>query len=80
MAQNVVEQTMNGVAVPKTWYNQETKGYFAIAVVDRANFVNALKGLKDAKGLNDASKAEIDQRADKVEQQWQAELARQKSQ
>ena len=76
LAQNVVQRTLNGVAVPRTWYNQTTRVYFAIAVLDSASYINALKGLKDAKGLSDAVKADIDRRAEDVVNQWQSELAR----
>jgi hypothetical protein len=76
LAQNVVQRSLNGVAVPKTWYNQNTKVYFAIAVLDANSFVNALKGLQEAKGLSDAVKLDIDRRADDVVNQWQSELAR----
>jgi hypothetical protein len=76
LAQNVVQRTLNGVAVPKTWYNQTTRIYFAIAVLDAESYVNALKGLKEAKGLSDAVKADIDRRAEDVVNQWQSELVR----
>jgi hypothetical protein len=76
MAQSIVQTTLNGVAVPRTWYNPQTKVYFALAVVDSATFVKALKGLKEAKGLADSVKLEIDQRAESVVSDWQAELAR----
>ncbi len=76
MAQSIVQTTLNGVAVPRTWFNPQTKVYFALAVVDSATFVKALKGLKEAKGLADAVKLEIDQRAESVVADWQAELAR----
>jgi hypothetical protein len=76
LAQNVVQRTLNGVAVPKTWYNQQSRIYFAIAVLDAPSYINALKGLKEAKGLSDAVKADIDRRADDVANQWQSELAR----
>lgn len=76
MAQSIVQTTLNGVAVPRTWYNPQTKVYFALAVVDSATFVKALKGLKEARGLADSVKLEIDQRAESVVSDWQAELAR----
>jgi hypothetical protein len=75
LAQNVVQRTLNGVAVPKTWNNPQTKQYFAIAVLDANSFVNALKGLKEAKGLSDAVKQDIDRRADDVVNQWKSEVA-----
>ncbi len=76
LAQNVVQRTLNGVSVPKTWRNPQTGSAYAIAVLDAPSFTKALKGLKDAKGLSDAVKMEIDRRADDVVNQWQAELAR----
>jgi hypothetical protein len=76
LAQNVVERSLNGVAVPKTWYNQQTKVYFAIAVLDAPSFTKALQGLKEAKGLSDSVKMEIDERAQGVADEWKSELAR----
>jgi hypothetical protein len=76
LAQNVVEQTLHGVGVPKTWYNTETKVYYALAVVDGKTFANALKGLRDAKGLSEAMKADIESRADAVVKDWQTERDR----
>jgi LPP20 lipoprotein len=76
LAQNVVQRSLNGVAVPKTWYNTQSKVYFAIAVLDAQSFVNALKGLKEAKGLADSVKLEIDQRAQAVTDEWKSEVAR----
>jgi hypothetical protein len=80
LAQNVVERTLNGVSVPKTWYSTEAKVYFAIAVLDANTLVSALKGLKDAKGLADSTKLEIDQRADAIVNEWRAEVARKNGQ
>lgn len=76
LAQNIVQRTLNGVSVPKTWNNTQTKVYYAIAVLDADAFVNALKGLKEAKGLADSVKVEIDRRAEAVADEWKAELAR----
>jgi len=76
LAQNIVQRTLNGVSVPKTWYNTETKVYFAIAVLDGDTLVAALKQLKEAKGLSDATKMDIDARADSVVKDWQSELDR----
>lgn len=76
LSQSIVERTLNGVAVPKTWYNTQTRVYFAIAVLDSDTLVTALKGLKEAKGLADSTKLEIDRRAESVVSEWQGELAR----
>jgi hypothetical protein len=76
LAQNVVERTLNGVSVPKTWYNTDSKVYFAIAVLDGETLVASLKELKEAKGLADSTKLEIDARADSIVKDWQAELDR----
>lgn len=76
LAQNVVEQTLHGVSVPRTWYNTETKVYYAIAVIDASTFASALKGMRDAKGLSDAMKDEIDRRADGIAKDWAAERDR----
>jgi hypothetical protein len=76
LSQTLVERTLNGVSVPKTWYNTQTKVYFAIAVLDADTLVNALKGLKEAKGLADSTKLEIERRAESVIADWQGEVAR----
>jgi hypothetical protein len=76
LAQNVVEQTLHGVAVPRTWYNTQTKVYFAIAVLDAKTFAGAMKGLKEAKGLSEAARQDIDRRADGIVSDWQSELDR----
>jgi hypothetical protein len=76
LSQSIVERSLNGVSVPKTWYNTQTRVYFAIAVLDSDTLVNALKGLKEAKGLADATKLDIDRRAESVVNDWQNELAR----
>lgn len=80
IAQNIVQRTLNGVSVPKTWYNTETKVYFAIAVLDGDTLVTALKQLKEAKGISEATKMEIDARADSVVKDWQSELDRKAAQ
>jgi hypothetical protein len=80
LAQNIVQQTLSGVSVPKTWYNTETKVYFAIAVLDAKTFVEALKGLKEAKGISESVKVEIDQRAAGVVEEWKAEVERKNGQ
>lgn len=76
LAQAIVQRSLNGVSVPKTWYNTEAKVYFAIAVLDADTLVTALKGLKDAQGLADATKLDIERRADAIVEEWQKELAR----
>jgi hypothetical protein len=76
LAQNVVEQTLHGVSVPRTWYSTDTKVYYAIAVIDSTTFANAIKGLRDAKGLSDAMKDEIERRADGIAKDWAAERDR----
>ncbi|GEJ56881.1 LPP20 family lipoprotein [Anaeromyxobacter diazotrophicus] len=76
LAQNVVEQTLHGVSVPRTWYSPDSKVYYAIAVVDASTFASALKGMRDAKGLSDAMKEEIDRRADGIAKDWAAERDR----
>jgi len=76
LAQNVVDQTLHGVAVPRTFFDKETKVYFALAVIDAKTFVGALKGLKEAKGISDAVKQEIEVRAEKVVDEWKAERER----
>lgn len=76
LAQNVVEQTLHGVSVPRTWYNTDTKVYYAIAVIDASTFASALKGMRDAKGLSDAMKDEIDRRADGIAKDWAVERDR----
>ena len=76
LAQNAVDRSLNGVAIPKTWYNTQSKVYFAIAVLDAPSFAKALQGLKEAKGLSDAVKMEIDQRSENVVNEWRAEVAR----
>ena len=76
LSQNVVETTLAGVTIPRTWFNKETKVYYAVAVVDAKTFVNALKGLRDAKGLSDQVKAEIEQRAQSVANDWEKERDR----
>jgi hypothetical protein len=76
LSQSIVERSLNGVSVPKTWYNTQTRVYFAIAVLDADTLVNALKGLKEAKGLADSTKLDIDRRADGVVNDWQSELSR----
>jgi hypothetical protein len=76
LSQSIVERSLNGVSVPKTWYNTQTRVYFAIAVLDSDTLVTALKGLKEAKGMADATKQEIDARAANVVSDWQNELAR----
>lgn len=76
LAQNVVEQTLSGVAVPKTWYDGNRKIYFAIAVIDAKNFSSALKAFREAKGLSEAVKAEIEERADGIAADWAAERDR----
>jgi hypothetical protein len=78
VAQNVVEASMSGVTVPRTFYDPEEKVYFALAVVDAPTFINALKALNDAKGLSDAMRAEIDDRAADVVEEWRAEQSRKK--
>lgn len=79
LAQAIVERTLNGVSVPKTWHNPQTNVYFAIAVVDSGTLIEALKGLKQAKGMTEAAKLEIDQRASAIVGDWQAEVARKKA-
>lgn len=76
LSQTAVEVSLNGVSVPRTWYNKETKVYFAMAVVDSKTFVNALKGLRDAKGLSEQVKQEINNRADAIVSEWQSERER----
>jgi hypothetical protein len=76
LAQNVVEATLYGVSVPRTHYDKESKVYFALAVLDTNTFINALKGLKDAKGLSDSVREEITRRADSIVDDWQKERDR----
>lgn len=72
MAQNVVEQTLSGVSIQRTWQNPQTGVFYALATIDPQAFASALKGMKEAKGLSDAMKQEIDQRAEGVVADWQA--------
>ncbi|BDG08479.1 LPP20 family lipoprotein [Anaeromyxobacter paludicola] len=72
MAQNVVEQTLTGVSIQRTWQNKQTKVFYALATIDPQAFASALKGMKEAKGLSDAMKQEIDRRAEGVVADWQA--------
>ncbi len=72
MAQNVVEQTLSGVSIQRTWQNRQTGVFYALATIDPQAFASALKGMKEAKGLSDAMKQEIDQRAEGVVADWQA--------
>lgn len=76
VAQNVVEESLSGVSVPKTWYNSQAKVYFAIAVLDAKSFGNALKGLREAKGLSAAARAEVDRRAEALASDWRSERDR----
>jgi hypothetical protein len=76
LAQNVVQGTLNGVTVPKTYYNKDLKVFFAIAVIDVKTLANGLKGLKEAKGLSDSVKNEIDRRAAGIVDDWQKERDR----
>jgi len=78
MAQTMTERTLNGVTIPKS-YSDGRGNYFAIAVLDARTFTEALKGLKDAKGISEATKMEIDQRADKVVDEWKSEVERKKT-
>ncbi|HZZ83137.1 MAG TPA: LPP20 family lipoprotein [Anaeromyxobacteraceae bacterium] len=77
MAQNVVEQTLSGVSIQRTWQNKQTKVFYALATIDPQAFASALKGMKEAKGLSDAMKQEINQRAENVVSDWQAVKAAQ---
>lgn len=73
LAQNVVQATLSGVSIPKTWIDPNGNVYYAIAQVDAKTFVNALKGLKEAKGLSEELREEINQRAEKIVDDWKAE-------
>jgi hypothetical protein len=75
-SESFVKATLNGVTVPRTHFDPATKVYFALAVVDAKTLANGLRGLKEAKGLSDAAKAEIDKRADQVDQAWDKARAR----
>lgn len=76
LAQNVVDQTLHGVAIPRTWYSDDRKIYFAIAVVDSKTLATAMKGLREAKGLSEAAKEDIDRRADSIVSEWETERDR----
>jgi hypothetical protein len=76
LAQNVVEVSMSGVSVPKTWFDPELKIYFALAVIDAKTFGKALKGLKENAALSESVKAEIDARAESVVNEWKSETGR----
>ncbi len=76
LAQQLTESTLYGVSVPATHFDRAHGVYFAMAVLDTNTFINALKGLKDAKGLSDSVKAEIDQRANDITNEWQSERAK----
>ena len=78
MSQTVVDETLHAVAVPKTFYNEKTRTYFALASLDAKTFVDALKGLKQAGSLSDQVKKEIDARAETVVQEWGQERDRAK--
>jgi hypothetical protein len=73
LAQNVVQATLSGVSIPKTWIDPNGNVYYAMAQVDAKTFVNALKGLKEAKGLSEELREEINQRAEKIVDEWKAE-------
>ncbi len=75
MAQNVVEQTLTGVSIQRTWQNKQTKVFYALATIDPQAFASALKGMKEAKGLSEAMKQEITVRAESVVSDWQATKA-----
>lgn len=76
LAQNLVEETLHGVAIPRTYFNADTKVYYAIAVLDVKTFASAMKDMKKAKGLSEAAKQDIDKRADGIVNDWRAEVAR----
>jgi hypothetical protein len=73
VAQSVVEQTLFGVTIPRTHFNKEGKLFFAQAMVDPKTLTDALKGMKQAGGLTDEIKAEIDKRADNLANEWAGE-------
>jgi hypothetical protein len=64
--QNVTKRTLNGVTIPRTYYNRDTKMYYALATIDAKQFAAALKDLKQAGALSDDIKKEIDRRADAI--------------
>jgi hypothetical protein len=76
VAQGVVEQTLYGVAIPKTHFNKEQKLFFAQAMVDPKTLMDALKGMKQAGTLSEEIKAEIDKRAENLVNEWVGERER----
>ena len=73
--QNVVGRTLNGVTVPRTYVNAAGV-YYALAAIDAKTFATAIKSLKDASALSEATKQEIDRRADAIVEEWQREVER----
>ncbi len=75
-SQNITKRTLNGVTIPKSHFNRETKTYYALATIDAKTFADALKGLKDAGNLSESVKKEIDRRADGIVDTWERENSR----
>lgn len=76
MAQNVVKATLSGVTIPKTYFNKEERFAFALAAIDVKTLASGLKDLKEARGLSEATKKEIERRADLVVEDWERERSR----
>lgn len=75
-SQNITKRTLNGVTIPKTYFNKETRTYYALATIDAKTFADALKGLKDAGNLSESTKKEIDRRADAIVDTWERETSK----
>ncbi len=68
-----VNESLSGVSVPRTWFDEDRKMHYALALLDEKTLAGSLKTVGAAQGLTPEARTAIEQSAARVEQEWDAD-------